>query len=448
MAPGSNPKCFDSESLLLGKSLAYERKFYQAFVRFILAVLCDPREIIHSRESVINALKESVPERLLRTVTWSAISFATDRYFNEKAAMYGWTNDIRDLMMHRWYHAMVAAFVPTGAMTTLSLGEIHVFRADFQALHHKMNGPFALCSPCRTPCLYRYEVSIFCPPSGVNDFAVRAMESQRQGSNLSLMDMAAANALLEKEQTIGHNSQTYEEVDWSYCFFVHDVNNLPLSPRFDEPLLTFSEAVHDRLETREEKVFDSVLAGLPALIGDSDKYFISQSHSRWNPNGPIESPNCSPSCLAMVLKHFGKAPFSDPQSDPQHLIETARLLMKESLDSESGVTEEEFMRAALVFDLKTEFIHGLDEIDLALGEGKLIAARGQPDRCGAHWRRLAGIPRTLFAPSLGHIMLIVGRGGDRYIVNDPAIAAGPQNITRKELWSYLFQLKPSISLWA
>ena len=111
------------------------------------------------------------------------------------------------------------------------------------------------------------------------------------------------------------------------------------------------------------------------------------------------------------------------------------------------MTADEFMRAAIAFDLKTEDVHGLNSIDRALSKGKLVVAIGAPKRSGAHWTRLVGKNRPLFVGEPSHAIVIVGKCHDDYVINDPALVQGPQQITPKELWTFLLQLESSLALW-
>jgi hypothetical protein len=159
------------------------------------------------------------------------------------------------------------------------------------------------------------------------------------------------------------------------------------------------------------------------------------NHPQYNPNGPWRSNNCGPASLAMALRAFGVpangATVQRP-GDIERFIDETRFLMQGHRNDGALTHPDDIHRGAAAAGLHTQTTSGIDAIDRALAEGKMVVSLGNP--AGYHAR--VGSNNAYYYNGL-HFVLVTGKRGDNYIINDPLSKVGPLEISRQELTNYL-----------
>ncbi|MGH9552905.1 MAG: C39 family peptidase, partial [Terriglobales bacterium] len=171
-----------------------------------------------------------------------------------------------------------------------------------------------------------------------------------------------------------------------------------------------------------------------SLGKDPNSFFLSQFYTpQWNPDGPSASNNCGPASLAMACKAFGELPPGADANDPERLIESVREAMTGNRDNSQLTSYEQIEAGAQRSGLKAQMVVGLDNIDQSLSTGAMVVAGGNPAR--AWGSRLASADYAHF--NGGHFVLIVGKNGDNYTVNDPLSKTGSITVSSSEMQAYL-----------
>ncbi len=170
-------------------------------------------------------------------------------------------------------------------------------------------------------------------------------------------------------------------------------------------------------------------------ITDPNGYFMTQFYDpKWNPNGPSASLNCGPTSLAMALKHFGKTLNEGDSHNSEHLIESSRFAMTGSNDN-TITTYDQIQHGAQVEGLSAEAVNGLEGVREALDQGKMVIAGGNPESIGAYGNNLSSSDYSHYNGD--HVILIVGRKGNSYIINDPLSRIGSITVSESEIQSFL-----------
>lgn len=163
-----------------------------------------------------------------------------------------------------------------------------------------------------------------------------------------------------------------------------------------------------------------------------NSFFLTQvSDPKWNRNGPRNSLDCGPTCLAMVLRRFNKFPPQISSGDSSRLIQSTRYLMTGSYES-TTTTSQQISDAAKRVSLNTAFINQLDEIETALSEGKLVIALGCPFQQSSYGNRVGYRPFNN-----GHFILLTSKAQGQFVANDPYYLQGPVSLSSGELESFL-----------
>lgn len=164
-------------------------------------------------------------------------------------------------------------------------------------------------------------------------------------------------------------------------------------------------------------------AGSPALVNNPSAFFINSSA------GGGGSKDCGPACLAMIFRAYNKYPGSFKSWSPSDLIHQSRVLMTGS-DVQENTTLEQVEESMAKAGYRTDRFDGVDKLDSALKEGKLVMIVGSPGRKGSYGARLGT------DASEGHYVVVTGKRFGQYIINDPNFH-GPVEITRDEMSSFL-----------
>ncbi|MBN1205018.1 MAG: LysM peptidoglycan-binding domain-containing protein [Myxococcaceae bacterium] len=174
----------------------------------------------------------------------------------------------------------------------------------------------------------------------------------------------------------------------------------------------------------------------PVVVGDPASYFMSQVvHPQYNPNGPWSSNNCGPASLAMALRAFGVSANGATVQHPgdiEGFIDETRFLMQGHRNDGALTHPDDIYRGAAAAGMNTQMSSGIDGVDQALAEGKLVVSLGNPS--GYHAR--VGSDNAYYYNGL-HFITVTGKRGDNYIINDPLSKIGPLEISRQELMNYL-----------
>jgi LysM repeat protein len=170
-------------------------------------------------------------------------------------------------------------------------------------------------------------------------------------------------------------------------------------------------------------------------ITDPNGYFMTQFYDpKWNPNGPSASLNCGPTSLAMALKHFGKTLNEADSQNAEHLIESTRIAMTGSNDN-TITTYDQIQHGAQICGLTAGAVNGLEGVRGALDQGKMVIAGGNPESIGAYGNNLSSSDYSHYNGD--HVILIVGRKGASYIINDPLSRIGSITVSQSEIQSFL-----------
>lgn len=172
----------------------------------------------------------------------------------------------------------------------------------------------------------------------------------------------------------------------------------------------------------------------PPIASDPNRFFISQVRDpRYNPDAPSGNTNCGPTSLAMALKALGLQPpgLSNP-GNPEAWIEATRMAMEGDTDSFKLTSDDDVLRGALKSGAQAEKVSGLQGVEQAVSEGKLVAVAGNPV---AYENRLSNDQYAHF--NGGHFILVSAIQGDQVTVEDPMSHMGSFTISRDELARYM-----------
>lgn len=164
----------------------------------------------------------------------------------------------------------------------------------------------------------------------------------------------------------------------------------------------------------------------------ASSYFFTQVNDpKWNRNASEHNLNCGPACLAMVFKRYGIFPPGVSGSDPQGLIQATRVLINGSTE-DCEIKGREITVAARKVGMKTKYIDTLEEIDAACAAGHLVICLGNPFQPRSYGNRIG-----ISSFEQGHFILVTGKAGGFYVVNDPYYLQGPLNLSTGELDGFL-----------
>lgn len=138
--------------------------------------------------------------------------------------------------------------------------------------------------------------------------------------------------------------------------------------------------------------------------------------------------DCGPSTLAMVFKAFNKFPPTYTTLNPKYLVKATRLwLTGRDVQETTGLGQME--SAAKRMGFKVDRFDGTEHIDPFLQQGRLVIVVGNMMVNGSYGKRMY-MPDT--SKTLGHYILVTGKSGDMYNINDVNIPK-PFKISFEEL---------------
>lgn len=174
---------------------------------------------------------------------------------------------------------------------------------------------------------------------------------------------------------------------------------------------------------------------------DSNAYHITQFTSAFNPYGPGRSNNCGPASLAMAMLAFGSIPEGVNPNNRQEIVKSARLAMTGNSDPDDLTNNSEVRAGADKVGLRAENVAGIEGIAQALDQGKLVVAGGNP----IHYERALQLNGSNYGNDGkydgGHFILVSGRQGNDFIINDPMSRNGKLIVSRELLEAYITDSK-------
>lgn len=154
------PEAFGTGMYELGSKIANDPRFYRLYVGFILKTLLDLPQLVHSRVLITREIQLLAPHASIVAATWCTLSLATDRYFDEKAVDYAWSDLELEQAKGQWLSLLAPAFVPSNSNRRLDIEDLRDWRRNVLRLHKRDVGPLAACEMCTSKCLYSYDVKV------------------------------------------------------------------------------------------------------------------------------------------------------------------------------------------------------------------------------------------------------------------------------------------------
>jgi hypothetical protein len=199
--------------------------------------------------------------------------------------------------------------------------------------------------------------------------------------------------------------------------------------------LTAAHARHRNYALVQERGLQSVQ--LIDDVASAEAFFISQYRGPYNPQATDGNANCGPASLAMVLKRFLSDTAAVVDGDPERLVQLARLAMTGGTNPNTNTDNDDVVRGASRLGMPTLRAWSVAGIDSALDAGAVVVVSGSPSAPGSFADRL-DYPHCRH----GHFVVLVGRKGDHYIMNDPESPDGAHEITRSELSGFISYWPP------
>lgn len=179
---------------------------------------------------------------------------------------------------------------------------------------------------------------------------------------------------------------------------------------------------------------DVFMPSAPRPLRDANSFFISQVRTdRWNPEANNGNTNCGPASLAMALKAVGLMPPGlTNASSPEAWIDKTRLAMEGDENDYKLTSDDDVLRGALASGARAEKVYGLQGVEQALSQGKVVVLAGNPV---AYTNRFTDDQYAKF--NGGHFILVTSVEGDRVTLNDPQSRVGSLTVSRAELAAYM-----------
>lgn len=206
----------------------------------------------------------------------------------------------------------------------------------------------------------------------------------------------------------------------------------PATPTTQTPTATTTAAGDGTATTpavgNAQLATSSTTSGVNPLNPNS--YFISQDNSQ----AQSGNENCGPTSLAMALEAFGKI---SPSNSPEQTIESVRQLMTGADNVNDPTYGTQIATAAQQAGLSAQQVNGLSGIDQALASGQMVISAGNPDRPGAgvYGDSLSNAQYNHFNGR--HIILVTGKVGNDYVIDDPLSKVGALTVTANQLQAFL-----------
>ena len=245
------PSAFEGEILALGTQVSDKQAFRQIYNKYVLSVLSDPAQIVHARLSVVHETRRTMAkndgEKDVEFIhemkkidqkevkaNWCAVSLATEAYFSEKSAAYGWDFDDYSDLKKRWFEFLALAFVPSAAPKRLEIKEIRDWSADFLSKHALKAGPFVSCTLCTSKCFYGKDVPNFL------DHVTRLSFSNR----LTYTDPVDSFAM--GAESFAKGCASGKNIDLAYCYAAHLVQDQGMTAESEMELMAKLREILER----------------------------------------------------------------------------------------------------------------------------------------------------------------------------------------------------------
>jgi len=208
------PEAFTAESYEYADLVVQSKSFYQVFIRYLLSVIFDISQLVHSRHEVVAEIQRilenvNLPKGLpLTSIMWCALSQTSDRYFNEKAAHYGWSENECNRVKAGWYELLAPAFIPANHNRRIEASKLKNWIESFLILHKRDEGPLSMCNSCTSKCFYDYDVS-----------QIVTLETDRSELTTKISDIAAG--IQYSKYMSRHLTANHYNSDLAFCIAAH-----------------------------------------------------------------------------------------------------------------------------------------------------------------------------------------------------------------------------------
>lgn len=231
------PEAFDPGIYELASKIVNDKRFYRTFVSYFLKTLLDPTQLVHARSSIVNEVQSLAPQASIIKTVWCSLSLATEKYFNEKALDYAWTDEEREEAQQDWFGLIAPGFIPGDYNRSLDISVIKAWKNRLVKLLSRDMGPMAACDMCTSKCLYIYDVK------ALDDNWVQRFDKARQRENAPT---TAANLALNLCVSL-----TFKlNVDLAFCITARTVQH---QDSFEDAQHDFMEKVRAEIETIVER---------------------------------------------------------------------------------------------------------------------------------------------------------------------------------------------------
>lgn len=175
---------------------------------------------------------------------------------------------------------------------------------------------------------------------------------------------------------------------------------------------------------------------LKADLQNDSNCFFSQFNTKFNPNANNNNENCGPTSLLMAAKMQGAAGAVNA-GNAEQCISQLRVAMTNNANQDAPTSLSQVESIAQNMGMQTAEVSGLQGIDQALANGDVVVSAGNPGRPGVgdYGPTLTAAQYNQFNGA--HIITIVGKDGNNYIINDPLSKVGSLAVTGQQLQAFI-----------
>lgn len=152
------PAAFAPGIYELASKLVSDRRFYRTFVSYFLKTMLDPTQLVHARSAIVTEVQNLAPQAAVIKTVWCCLSLATEKYFNEKAQDYAWSDEEKEDAQNDWFGLIAPGFIPGDYNRSLDISVLKAWKNRLVTLLSRDMGPMAACDMCTSKCLYSYDV--------------------------------------------------------------------------------------------------------------------------------------------------------------------------------------------------------------------------------------------------------------------------------------------------
>lgn len=167
----------------------------------------------------------------------------------------------------------------------------------------------------------------------------------------------------------------------------------------------------------------------------SQAAFISQNRSQFNLGAVDGNLDCGPASLAMAARLLGVINQPVDGSNAEGLINYVREQMTGNDDHSQVTDKDQLENGAHRLGLKTQEVNGLQGIDNALLQGWKVISYGNPSDPGAYGPTYTAGQYNQFNGD--HVILVTGKQGSNYIIDDPLSNIGALEVTPQQLQAFI-----------